>query len=65
MNICLSLRKRSDMVDLARRKVLAYHLRHLTIGLISNDEFEEEMFPLVIFLNIIILQNKPNLMILS
>jgi len=53
------------MVDLARRKVLAYHLRHLTIGLISNDEFEEEMFPLVIFLNIIILQNKPNLMILS
>ncbi|MGE8377030.1 MAG: hypothetical protein ACN6PN_01725, partial [Sphingobacterium sp.] len=49
MNICLSLRKRSDMVDLARRKVLAYHLRHLTIGLISNDEFEEEILDNVSF----------------
>ncbi|WP_313532937.1 hypothetical protein [Sphingobacterium athyrii] len=31
------------MVDLERRKVLAYHLRHLAIGLISNDEFEEKI----------------------
>ncbi|MGF7027391.1 MULTISPECIES: hypothetical protein [Sphingobacterium] len=31
------------MVDLERRKMLAYHLRHLVIGRISNDEFEEEM----------------------
>lgn len=28
------------MVDIERRKKLAYHLRHLSIGLISNDEFE-------------------------
>ena len=28
------------MVDRDRRKKLAYHLRHLSIGLISNDEFE-------------------------
>ncbi|MDF2852899.1 MAG: hypothetical protein K0S31_3584 [Sphingobacterium multivorum] len=31
------------MVDQERRKMLAYHLRHLVIGRISNDEFEEEM----------------------
>lgn len=28
------------MVDKERRKKLAYHLRHLSVGLISNDEFE-------------------------
>lgn len=28
------------MVDKERRKKLAYHLRHLSIGLITNDEFE-------------------------
>ncbi|PUV22508.1 hypothetical protein DCO56_20065 [Sphingobacterium athyrii] len=43
MNIWLSLRKHSNMVDLTRRKVLAYHLRHLVVGLISNDEFEESI----------------------
>ncbi|MDF2478321.1 MAG: hypothetical protein K0S24_3804 [Sphingobacterium sp.] len=31
------------MVDLERRKKLAYHLRHLVTGLISNDEFEESI----------------------
>lgn len=30
------------MVDLQRRKKLALHLRHLSMGLISNDEFEEK-----------------------
>ena len=29
------------MVDTERRKLLAFHLRHLAVGLISNDEFEE------------------------
>lgn len=29
------------MVDRERRKKLAYHLRHLSVGLISNDEFED------------------------
>jgi len=29
------------MVDRHRRKKLAFHLRHLSIGLISNDDFEE------------------------
>lgn len=28
------------MVDKERRKKLAFHLRHLAVGLISNDEFE-------------------------
>ncbi|UOK42218.1 MULTISPECIES: hypothetical protein [Flavobacterium] len=28
------------MIDKERRKKLAYHLRHLSIGLITNDEFE-------------------------
>ncbi|MEO8236021.1 MAG: hypothetical protein ABI549_11450 [Flavobacterium sp.] len=28
------------MVNKERRKKLAYHLRHLSIGLITNDEFE-------------------------
>ena len=37
------------MVDLARRKELAYHLRHLVVGLISNDEFEEEILDNVSF----------------
>lgn len=31
------------MVDLERRKILAYHLRHLVVGLISNDKFEESI----------------------
>mgnify|MGYP001174164265 FL=1 len=29
------------MIDIERRKKLAYHLRHLSIGLITNDEFED------------------------
>ena len=29
------------MVDSERRKKLAFHLRHLAVGLISNDEFED------------------------
>lgn len=29
------------MIDKDRRKKLAYHLRHLSIGLITNDEFED------------------------
>ena len=29
------------MVDRERRKKLAFHLRHLAVGLISNDEFED------------------------
>src|SRR5687767_3209542 len=29
------------MIDFERRKKLAYHLRHLSIGLTTNDEFEE------------------------
>ncbi|KIC95964.1 hypothetical protein [Flavihumibacter solisilvae] len=29
------------MVDKERRKKLVLHLRHLSVGLISNDEFEE------------------------
>lgn len=29
------------MIDKERRKKLALHLRHLSVGLISNDEFEE------------------------
>ncbi len=29
------------MVDHERRKKLAFHLRHLSVGLISNDEFED------------------------
>lgn len=29
------------MVDRERRKKLAFHLRHLSVGLISNDEFED------------------------
>ena len=28
------------MVDIERRKKLALHLRHLSVGQISNDEFE-------------------------
>src|SRR6476620_3474511 len=28
------------MVDIERRKKLAFHLRHLSVGLITNDEFE-------------------------
>ena len=31
------------MVDKERRKKLAFHLRHLSIGLISNDEFEDRI----------------------
>ncbi|HEY7162797.1 MAG TPA: hypothetical protein VH815_16160, partial [Acidobacteriota bacterium] len=29
------------MIDKERRTKLAFHLRHLSVGLISNDEFEE------------------------
>jgi len=29
------------MVDKERRRKLAFHLRHLAVGVISNDEFEE------------------------
>ena len=29
------------MIDIERRKKLAYHFRHLSIGLITNDEFED------------------------
>ncbi|WP_256004870.1 hypothetical protein [Pedobacter deserti] len=31
------------MIDLERRKKLALHLRHLSVGLISNDDFEENL----------------------
>jgi len=31
------------MVDSERRKKLALHLRHLSVGLISNDDFEENV----------------------
>lgn len=31
------------MIDNERRRKLALHLRHLTVGLISNDEFEESI----------------------
>lgn len=31
------------MIDIERRKKLAFHLRHLSVGLISNDEFEESI----------------------
>ncbi len=31
------------MVDTERRKKLAFHLRHLSVGLISNDEFESNL----------------------
>jgi hypothetical protein len=31
------------MIDIERRKKLAYHLRQLSVGLISNEEFEERI----------------------
>src|SRR5688500_11324589 len=31
------------MVDIERRKKLALHLRHLSVGLISNDDFEDRI----------------------
>jgi len=31
------------MIDIERRKKLALHLRHLSVGVISNDEFEENL----------------------
>lgn len=31
------------MLDIERRKKLAFHLRHLSVGLISNDEFENSI----------------------
>ena len=31
------------MVDIERRKKLAFHLRHLSVGLISNDDFENNL----------------------
>jgi hypothetical protein len=32
-----------SMIDKERRKKLAFHLRHLSAGVISNDEFEESI----------------------
>lgn len=29
------------MIDIERQKKLAYHLMHLSIGLITDDEFED------------------------
>ena len=31
------------MVDTERRKKLAFHLRHLSVGLITNDDFESNL----------------------
>lgn len=31
------------MIDQTRRKKLAYHLRQLSVGIISNDDFEENV----------------------
>lgn len=31
------------MIDKERRKKLAFHLRHLSVGLTSNDDFEENV----------------------
>lgn len=31
------------MIDKERRKKLAFHLRHLAVGLISNDQFEKNI----------------------
>jgi hypothetical protein len=31
------------MVDRERRKKLAFHLRHLSVGLITNDDFESKL----------------------
>jgi len=31
------------MVDIERRRKLALHLRHLSVGLISNDDFEDNL----------------------
>lgn len=31
------------MIDTAKRKKLAFHLRHLAVGLITNDEFEDRL----------------------
>ncbi len=31
------------MIDKDRRKKLAFHLRHLSVGLISNDDFENNL----------------------
>jgi hypothetical protein len=31
------------MIDQQRRKKLAFHLRHLSVGLISNDQFESRI----------------------
>lgn len=31
------------MVDIERRRKLAFHLRHLSVGLVSNDDFEERL----------------------
>lgn len=37
------------MIDKERRKKLAYHLRHLSIGSITNDEFEDHIIDDVAF----------------
>ena len=31
------------MIDIERRKKLAFHLRHLSVGLITNDDFESNL----------------------
>jgi len=31
------------MVDTERQKKPAFHLRHLSVGLITNDDFEERV----------------------
>ena len=37
------------MVDKKRRKILATHLRHLSTGQITNDEFEDRVIDDVAF----------------
>ena len=37
------------MVDKVRRQKLALHLRHLSVGLITNDDFEERIYEDVSF----------------
>ena len=37
------------MVDKVRRQKLTLHLRHLSVGLITNDDFEERIYEDVSF----------------
>ncbi len=41
--LCGEINVNYIMIDKDRRKKLAFHLRHLSIGLISNDEFESNI----------------------